>query len=551
MTVPVLLHEIIEAHARARPEDLAWQFAGVGRTWSQAHERIERIAGNLRALGLTPGQRVAVFGENSGDVAELFLALGRAGLVAVPVNPRSVKSEVAYVCADVNASCLAVTAALAPRLLADDENEAPKVPLWVGIGAGHGCPLDFDDLLCDVPKGVDMSLATNPEAMRAIKYTSGTTGRPKGCISTHAQFLESVSVYLRTVPFLPGDRALLALPMTAGVGMYLLAAYVMAGISTFIQSRFAANEFLDSVAQDRISRFYGMPTMLASLTHAQVAVPRDLSSLRLAGYGGSPAAAHLVRHASEVLGCGFYQTFGASEAGGFITCLHPQEHALIASSGAGTLGAFGEVVPCGSEVEGVELRIVGVDGQDVKAGVAGEMWVRTTSLMSGYWNCPEETTQTIRSGWLVSGDMVVRGSEGFISVVDRKRDMIISGGYNVYSSEVESVLQRHPSVGEVAVVGVPDPYWGESVVAFICPLAGRESSEAEVFAFAEQHLASYKRPRAVYFALALPKTTTGKIRKAELREQALQLWQARNAAAAGTSQSELQPIQTPFEETFK
>jgi fatty-acyl-CoA synthase len=158
--------------------------------------------------------------------------------------------------------------------------------------------------------------------------------------------------------------------------------------------------------------------------------------------------------------------------------------------------------------------------------------------MSGYWNCPEETTQTIRSGWLVSGDMVVRGSEGYISVVDRKRDMIISGGYNVYSSEVESVLQRHPGVGEVAVVGVPDPYWGETVVAFICLLADRESTEAEVLSFAEQSLASYKRPRAVYFAQTLPKTTTGKIRKNELRVEALKLWQSRKAA----SSTNLQPM---------
>ena len=520
-----LLHDILAAHAQAMPGRPAWFFAGQSRTWAQAHDRVQRIGGSLQRLGLQPGDRVAVFGENSADLAELFIALGAAGLVAVPVNPRLVRSEIEYICADVQARCLVVTAALAPKLQARDAERALDVPVKIGLGDGHGMPIDFSELL-EGP--YDIANASDPGAIRAIKYTSGTTGTPKGCISTHAQFLESIAVYLRTVPFHADDRALLALPMTAGVGMYLLAAYVMAGIPTVIHSRFDANRFLEDVERCRVTRFYGMPTMLGALAHAQAEHPHDVSSLRLAGYGGSPAAMDVVRHAAAMLRCGFYQTFGASEAGGFITYLLPEQHAVILQRPRGTETAFGnDVMPCGAVAEGVELRIVDANGDDVPQGWAGEMWVRSESLMSGYWNRPADTAEALQGGWLVSGDMVVRDAQGLVSVVDRKRDMIISGGYNVYSSEVETTLQRHPAVAEAAVVGVPDSYWGESVVAFVTAAPGQSCNEEDVAALAERHLASYKRPRAIFVAPALPKTSTGKIRKTELRAQALRLWQER------------------------
>jgi acyl-CoA synthetase (AMP-forming)/AMP-acid ligase II len=521
----LLLHEHLDAHSRAHPDGHAWHFAGVASTWAEVRDRVGRLAANLVRLGLKPGDRVAVYAENSGEIAELFVALGAVGLVSVPVNPRSVRSDIDFICADVGARALFVTAALASKL-GVQEGFSPAVPLVVGVGQGHGCPVDFAELLQEAPP---IDFLTDASAIRAIKYTSGTTGVAKGCISTHGQFLQSIGVYLETVPFRPDDRALLALPMTAGVGMYLLAAYVMAGIPTVIHSRFEAPRFLQDLAAYGVTRFYGMPTMLGALARAQEAQPHDVRSLRLAGYGGSPAAIHLVRQAASVLNCGLYQTFGASEAGGFITYLEPQQHARVIAGGRGTQSVFGsEVVPCGVAARGVQLRIVDDQGRDTPTGVPGEMWVRSASLMSGYWNRPDQSAEALRHGWLLSGDMAVRDEEGFVSVVDRKRDMIISGGYNVYSSEVEGTLQRHPAVAEVAVVGVPDPYWGETVVAFVTPAPGDSLDEAAILALAEKELAGYKRPRAIFPMAALPKTTTGKIRKNELREQALPLWQARH-----------------------
>ena len=525
-----LLHHILAAHAKATPQSPAWHADGQWRSWAEAHDRVHRIAGNLRLLGLMSGDRVAVFGENSADLAELFIAIGAAGLVAVPVNPRSVRSEIEFICGEVQARGLVVTAALAPKLHECEPPDRLGVPVMIGLGTGHGMPINFGQLLgaCG-----GIGWANDPDAIRAIKYTSGTTGTPKGCMSTHRQFLGSIEVYLRTVHFQPDDRALLALPMTAGVGMYLLAAYVMAGIPTVIHPRFNPALFLEDVARHGITRFYGMPTMMGALAHAQAEGSHDVTSLRLAGYGGSPAAIDVLRHAAATLRCGFYQTFGASEAGGFITYLLPQRHAEILAQAAGTSSAFGnDVVPCGTAAEGVQLRVVDEGGRDAAPGTAGEMWVRSPSLMSGYWGRPADTAEALRGGWLASGDIVVRDAEGVVCVVDRKRDMIISGGYNVYSSEVEATLQRHPGVAEVAVVGVPDAYWGESVVAFVTPAPGHAFDEQAMVELAGQHLAGYKRPRAIFLAPTLPKTSTGKIRKVELRELALRLWRERQVATA-------------------
>jgi long-chain acyl-CoA synthetase len=538
-----LLHQTLAAHAQTTPDLPAWQFAGEWSSWAQAHQRVQRIAASLRRLGLQPGERVGVFGDNSADLAELFIALSAAALVTVPVNPRLVGSEIEYICREVQARCLVVTAALAPKLQAREGEGALDVPLRIGLGNGHGMPIDYSELL---RSSADIAEANDLDAIRAIKYTSGTTGTPKGCISTHRQFLGSIDVYLRTVPFRPDDRALLALPMTAGVGMYLLAAYVTAGIPTVIHPRFDATRFLEDVARHRVTRFYGMPTMLGALARAQAADPHDVSSLRIVGYGGSPAAMDMVRHAAATLQCGFYQTFGASEAGGFITYLLPQRHPAILQETSGTASAFGnDVVPCGTAAEGVELRVVDANGNEAPEGAAGEMWVRSDSLMSGYLNRPADTAEALQGGWLMSGDMVVRDAHGLVSVVDRKRDMIISGGYNVYSSEVEATLQRHPGVAEAAVVGVPDAYWGESVVAFVTPAPGHPFDEQEVATIAERYLASYKRPRAIFLAPTLPKTSTGKIRKTEMREHALRLWRERLAATGTHPTAAPQTQRTP------
>lgn len=525
----MLLHELIQGNARRAPDRLAWQFGNRRCTWAEADERTARIAANLAGRGFRPGDRIALFSENTDTLAELYFGLARCGVIAVPINPRSVLREVEFILSDVGARGLFVSARLAPRLAS--EPGAPiriNVELLFGGGAGHPCPTDVSELYRPAPA---ISPVENPDLVRSIKYTSGTTGTPKGCISTQRQFLFNIQNYLIQMPFQDDDRCLLSLPMTAGVGVYLLTAYVYMGLPTVLHDRFDADSFLDEIERSRITRFYVVPTMISALENAQTRRPRDISSLRYAGYGGSPAAFALIKRGMEAFRCGFYQTFGASETGGFVTCLKPEDHRLLVREDAGVSDSAGvKIMPCGREWQGVLLRLVDDAGRDVPLGHVGEIWVRSDSTMSGYWNQPEQTAEAFCDGWLRSGDLGSRDQYGFVSVVDRKKDMIISGGYNIYSSEVEAIIQRHPAVAKVAVVGKPDPYWGETVVAFVVRHAGARCSSEELAQLCEKGLASFKRPQLFVFVDSLPETSTGKIRKAELRREAILL------AAAGTGE---------------
>ena len=540
----MLIHELIEGNARRAPEALAWQYGERRRTWAQLEERTARIAANLASRGFRCGDRIALFSENTDRLAELFFAFARCGVIAVPINPRSVLREVQFILSDVGARGLIVSARLAPRLAS--EPGAPirlDLDLLAGAGEGHGCPVDVSELYAPAPA---IAPVDDPDLIRSIKYTSGTTGTPKGCISTQRQFLSSLQNYLARMPFQDDDRCLLCLPLTAGVGVYLLSAYAYRGLPTILHERFDAELFLDEIERSRITRFYAVPTILSALVAAQTVKPREISSLRYAGYGGSPAAFALIKRGMETLGCGFYQTFGSSESGGFVTCLTPEDHRRLVRENAAVPDSAGVgIMPCGREMQGVGLRLVDEAGQDVAAGRVGEIQVRSDSTMSGYWNHPEHTTEALRDGWLRSGDLGVRDRYGFLSVVDRKKDMIISGGFNVYSSEVESIIERHPSVAKVAVVGKPDPHWGETVMAFVVRHAGAKCSTGDLARLCETDLASFKRPRTFKFVRTLPETSTGKIRKAELRREAIAL---AAAEAAGEPPGKAAPDHESIEE---
>ncbi len=532
----MLIHELIEGNARRAPNGLAWQFGDRRHTWAEIEERTARIAANLSFRGFRPGDRFALFSENSDYLAELYFALARCGVIAVPINPRSVLREIEFILTDVGARGLFASAKLAPRLA--PEPGAPlrvNVELLVGAGEGHRCPVDVSELYAPAPPSRPVE---DPDLIRAIKYTSGTTGSPKGCMSSQRQTLFSLQNYLIQMPFQYDERCLLSLPMTAGVGIYLLMAYVYKGLPTILHERFDADLFLDEIERSRVTRFYVVPTIISALVNAQTLKPRDTSSLRYAGYGGSPAAFALIKRAMESFSCGFYQTFGSSETGGFVTCLKPEDHRLLVAENTGVSDSAGVVImPCGQEIPGSHVRLVNDAGGDVPVGEIGEIWVRSDSTMSGYWNRPEQTAESFCQGWLKSGDLGVRDKYGFVSVVDRKKDMIISGGFNIYSSEVESIIERHPGVAKVGVVGKPDPHWGETVVAFVVRHAGAQCSAEELAQLCETGLASFKRPEMFLFVDTLPETSTGKIRKAELRQQAIALAKA-DAGAKSPSAGE-------------
>ena len=510
----MLTGEILAGNARRFPQRTAWFFQGESWTWRQVNERVNRLANALLACGFKPQDRVAFLAENSHRLAEIYFAIAKAGLIAVPINARSVAREIDFLLKDVEARGLLVSAALAPRLkgIASDLSRFAAV---IGIGEKHGQRSDYETLLAGASAGEPV-VGVAGRDIRAIKYTSGTTGAPKGVISTHDQYHLSTLNYLLHSPFTEDDRCLLALPMTSGVGIQMLTAYAYRTCVTTILPRFDATLVLEAIERERITRLYVVPTMLAAITDAQSVRARDLSSLRMIEYAGGPAPLSLVRRAAEVLRAPLAQTYGSSESGGQLAFLPPEDHQrLLAASGARRAS---ESLPFGREMPGYHIRIVNEQGRDVAEGESGEMIIRSESLMSGYWNQPTQTADAIREGWLFTGDLVSRDAEGWLTILDRKRDTIASGGFKVYSAEVEGVLGEHPAVREAAVIGEKDDYWGEVIVACVVLHEHAACDADELTRFCEQNLSSYKRPKRYRFVGDLPKTSTGKVRKVELRE---------------------------------
>ena len=509
----MLIGEIPAGNARRFQDRLAWRFEGQSWTWRQVDERVNRFANALIATGMQQQDRVAFLSENSHRLAEIYFALAKAGLVAVPINARSVAREVDYVLKEVGARALLVSSALESRLKGI-KSDLSGYACVVGVGSAHHQPFDYETMLAAAPAG-EPAVDVPGSALRAIKYTSGTTGAPKGVISTHYQYFLSTVNYLLHSPFTEEDRCLLALPMTSGVGIQMLTAYAYRTCTTTILPRFDAGAVLDAIERERITRLYVVPTMLAAITDAQNARARDLSSLRMIEYAGGPAPLSLVRRADRVLKVPLSQTYGSSESGGQLAFLPPADHERLLRDSSARRPS--ESLPFGREMPGYHIRIVDEQGRDLPDGETGEMLIRSESLMSGYWNQPALTAEVLRDGWLYTGDLVRRDAEGWLTIVDRKRDTIASGGFKVYSAEVEGVLSEHPAVREVAVIGEPDDYWGEAIVACVVLNPGAVCDAAELNRFCEQNLAGYKRPKRYRFMEELPKTSTGKVRKVELR----------------------------------
>ena len=343
-------------------------------------------------------------------------------------------------------------------------------------------------------------------------YTSGTTGKPKGVMLSHANFLNSIAQG-RLDPagwtkWQDGDSAVLAMPVShiSGTGWGIIT--LNYGATCHIQRQFDIEMTLDMILRDRVSKIFLVPAALQFLVRHPRARGADFSSIREMGYGASPIPLALLRECMDVLGCGFVQFYGMTETTGTIVALPPQDHV---PEGSPRMRAAGKPLPW------VEIRVLDTDGQDVPTGKVGEIVTRSAANMLGYWKRPEETARTIRDGWLHTGDAGYLDADGYVFIHDRVKDMIISGGENVYPAEVESALSEHPAVAEVAVIGVPDAKWGEAVHAVIVLRPGATLGQEALIAWAKRRIAGFKTPRSVAFAETLPRNASGKLLKRELR----------------------------------
>lgn len=490
------------------------------RSFRELDRQSSRLAHALLALSPEPGGRVAVLSANRAELVEIDFAVSKAGKIRVPVNTRLTEPEVRYVVEDAGAD---VVIADPPRLelacaLAGSADGAVRQVIALAAtsacddaaGRGGGGPHRYGELLA-AGRDTAPDLPHPPDAGNFILYTSGTTGHPKGALATNRSRLAATLAMLTEELEVPAGGAVAhAGSMAHGSGSKVLA-YLLRGARNIPMPKWDPERFLDLVERERVSGTFLVPTMLGMLVEAAGARRRDLSSLRSVSYGGAPIAPAQLRAAVELFGPALVQVYGSCEAPHPVFVLTGPDHLALA-------GQLGEVAPVGRETLHTEVRLVTGDGREAAAGEPGEMWVRGPNVMAGYWRNPAATASVLDpDGWYRTGDIAWRDETRYHYIVDRSRDMIITGGLNVYPAEVENVIHRHPAVADVAVIGVPDPVWGESVKALVVRRTGAALTGEDVVAHCRRSLAGYKKPRLIEFLDSLPKGATGKILKRELR----------------------------------
>jgi len=475
--------------------------------YAELDAAVDRTASTLAGLGLRRGYRFALMATNSDRFVVTFYAALRCGAIVVPVNPASAPPEIAYLLEDSGAAVFAFDPAAAAAVTM--ALEAGRPPIAVALGAAEGFA-DLTELAADGPYGEVTDAVTEADDA-LILYTSGTTGRPKGALFDHYRAMWAGFTFVAACGMRAGDRFLHVAPLyhAAELGIMLIPG-TMIGVGHVILPRFDPATVLDTLESERITMFFGVPTMYQFLLRLPDLADRDLSCWRTGLFGAAPMPASAVgRLVTALPQVSFIQLCGQTEVGpGGVYCDVEQVKARPDASGR-------QALPF------TEARVADPEGHDVGPGGVGELLLRGESVMKGYWNKPAETAEALRGGWLHTGDLARVDSDGYLTLVDRLKDMIITGGHNVYSVEVEGALAAHPDIADVAVVGRPHPDYGESIVAVITPRDGASITLDDVRAFLRDRLTGYKIPHDVITG-AIPRNPSGKILKHKLREAVAQ-----------------------------
>jgi acyl-CoA synthetase (AMP-forming)/AMP-acid ligase II len=495
--------------ARRYPEHVAVIEGETRLTYRELDDRVSALARALVALGVRPGDRVAVLQANNHQFMEALAGAARAGAAFVPMLGILTEADHAWMVADADARVLiAPTAALGARARALKER-VPGLRHLILVEGGDGAH-DYESLHrahageAPVVRGDESDVAQ-------ILYTSGTTGKPKGVVHTYASTQASMTAWVAVAQRQAGDVGLLYIPMSHFAARLMDSGWVAGSTAVILQSPDPSQTF-DAIQRHRVTHLLAIPTLLQLfLSHADID-RYDLSSLSFICYAAAPASSSLVRQAIERFGSILHTGWGGTEAYGLNTHMTPGEHE------AAIRGHEERLLSCGREGSlGGLVRILDDKGKDVPVGEVGEACVRAPWMMARYWNLPELTRETIVDGWLHFGDLARWDADGYMYLVDRKGDMIITGGMNVYPREVEEVLYQHPAVLEAAVVGVPDEKWGEAVKAVVAPRPGQSVDEAELIVFLKARLAPFKVPKSVETLPVLPKTPVGKISRRDVK----------------------------------
>jgi fatty-acyl-CoA synthase len=518
------MHDFLDYYAREYPDgDFALQ--GDRRiSYAEAGIEVNRLANAFVNAGIRKGDRVAILSKNSIEYVMVYYAASKAGVAPVPLNYRLSPAEWAYIINDSRANALIASG---EYVEASDRvrSELETVGQFVAIG-GDNAPgwTDYQSWVSGQPATPPDIHVTDEDDLYQM-YTSGTTGHPKGAVLTHSNIASNLMQASPAIECQRSDRFLIVAPLYHTAAAFASFSTIYRGGCLYIQEDFIPSEVIRAMSEDNVRWALLVPAMIQACL---VAVPdvaeRRYDGLKAIVYGASPIAEQTLRRAMEVFKCDFLQAYGMTELSPVATFLSASDHKRAVEHNPGLLQSAGR------PVVGTQVRIVDEDDNPVPNGAMGEIIVHGPQVMKGYWNLPEATAEALRGGWMHTGDAGVIDDEGYVYIQDRVKDMIVSGGENVYPRIVEDVLFKHPAIVDAAVIGVPDPQWGETVKAVVVLRQGESATEEEIVEFCQGQLGGFERPRSVDFADVLPRNATGKVLKRILREP---YWEGQGRRVAG------------------
>jgi acyl-CoA synthetase (AMP-forming)/AMP-acid ligase II len=507
--------DIIYRNALLHPGDVAFICGSQRITFAQFNDRVNRLIQGLHSMGVKKGDVIGVLSWNCLEYADVYGAAMKGGFIASPFNPRLHEDELEYLIDYSEANTLFIGPDLVDTVTGL-RSRLPKIKNYISFGDSVPDMHYHHEMLATRPSH-EPDLIVSRDDPYLIFYTSGTTGVPRGALYTHFRKLDNTRIKALEMGVKPEDRHVLVLPFFhIGGDCHVWPFFLVGGCNIIMpQKSFDPVAVLEAIQNEKATDMQIVPTQLNSILSCPDLKNYDLCSLGRIYYAASPMPLELLRKGLEIFGPIFSQGYGQTESGPQICALPRKNHQVL----DGSAEAQKVLHSCGQPSLGVHVRVVDEENRDVPPGTIGEIIAQSDSLMVAYWNRPDETRQALVDGWLHTGDLGYYDEKGFIYIVDRKKDMIVSGGENVYSREVEDVLYRHPAIEEVAVVGIPDAVWVERVHAVVALKAGSGAKENEIIAFCKSHLASYKAPKSLEFVESLPKNPQGKILKKEIRKR--------------------------------